>query len=101
MLARIERSSRDLKQARMAAGADKVLFRCLDEEATLELACAALQNLCHDPEWSQVLLDQGVVSRLEELVDYPDENVARYSAGALKNLMAALDEAGPCPPELA
>ena len=56
--------------------------------------CGALQNLCHDPEWSQVLLDQGVVSRLEELVDYPDENVARYSAGALKNLMAALDEAG-------
>ena len=32
----------------MAAGADKVLFGCLDEEATIELACAALQNLCHD-----------------------------------------------------
>ena len=40
------------KQALMAAGADKVLFRCLDEEATLELACAALQNLCHDPRWA-------------------------------------------------
>ena len=33
------------KQALMAAGADKVLFGCLDEEATLELACAALSRL--------------------------------------------------------
>ena len=40
------------KQALMAGGADKVRFRCLDEEATLELACAALQNLCHDPRWA-------------------------------------------------
>ena len=77
-------------------GAEFRLLPCLDseDEEVVAYTCGALQNLCHDPEWSQVLLDQGVVSRLEELVDYPDENVARYSAGALKNLMAALDEAG-------
>ena len=40
------------KKALMAAGADQVLFGCLDEEATVELACAALQNLCHDARWT-------------------------------------------------
>lgn len=40
------------KKALMAAGADQVLFSCLDEEATVELACAALQNLLHDARWA-------------------------------------------------
>lgn len=78
------------------SGCEFRLLPCLDSDDTdvTTYACAALQNLCHDPEWSQVLLDQGVVMRLEELVAHEDELVQRYSAGALKNLMSALAEAG-------
>ena len=77
-------------------GCEYRLLPCLDgdDPEVVTYACAALQNLCHDPEWSQVLLDEGVVSRLEELVDDPNELVQRYAAGALKNLMSALAEAG-------
>ena len=77
-------------------GCEYRLLPCLDgdDAEVVTYACAALQNLCHDPEWSQVLLDEGVVSRLEELVNDPNDLVQRYAAGALKNLMAALAEAG-------
>ena len=116
-----------------------------DDAEVVAYTCGALQNLCNDPEWSQVLLDQGVVIRLEvqddplrlgrlgrlrrlrrsahlppstcahppsslhplshasrspcrfssqELVEHSDALVQRYSAGALKNLLATLAEAG-------
>ena len=120
------------KRTLRQCGCEYRLLPCLDHEddEVISYACGALQNLCNDPEWSQVLLDQGVVSRLEvractatsvptpalsgavsglgggaltlparalasqELVDHPTDLVARYSAGALKNLMATLAEAG-------
>ena len=42
------------KEALLNAGADLVLFGSLEatDEDTLELACASLQNLCHDARWA-------------------------------------------------
>ena len=31
-------------------------------------ACATLQNLCHDPGWSQIVVAHGLQPRIEELV---------------------------------
>ena len=30
-------------------------------------ACATLQNLCHDPGWSQIVVAHGLQPRIEEL----------------------------------
>ena len=48
-------------------GCEYRLLPGLDSEdpEVVAYTCGALQNLCNDPEWSQVLLDQGVVMRLE------------------------------------
>ena len=55
------------KRTLRQCGCEYRLLPCLDHEddEVISYACGALQNLCNDPEWSQVLLDQGVVSRLE------------------------------------
>ena len=67
------------------------LLPCLDSADTevVTYACAALQNLCHDPEWSKRLVALSIVPTLEELLSHEDEMVGHYAAGALKNVMAA------------
>ena len=60
-------------------------------EMTLLFACGCLQNLCHDPLWSELLVQRGYEPRMRALLEHPNAQVVRYAAGALKNLSVTLD----------
>ena len=77
-------------------GAAEAIVECIDqaEDAqALAFAVGALQNLCHDRDWSDLLMQRGVHSTLEALLAHPDELVVRYASGALKNMTATLQDA--------
>ena len=93
----VDRASRHSKRQLLRCGTAYRLLPCLDADdgELVAYACAALQNLSQDPEWSQLLLKEGAVKQLEEIATEPSNALAqRYAAGALKNLMAALHRAG-------
>lgn len=74
-------------------GAAKAIIECIDQAKdaqALAFAVGALQNLCHDREWSDLLVHRGVHSTLEALLTHPDEMVRHYSSGALKNMTTTL-----------
>jgi len=64
----VDAQSAQTKQALLAVGAERALFACLrtanNEPATVELACATLQNLCHEHAWSELAKHHGLVSCL-------------------------------------
>lgn len=70
------------------------------EESVLLVACATLQNLCHDASWAQRVIAAGVESRLEALIAHSDPRVVRYASGALKNLTIASATMGAAAPQL-
>jgi hypothetical protein len=74
------------------SGAAGGLVACLDspEPAIVMCACGALQNLCHDVWWARACDDLGARERLQKLSRDPDPTIARYSAGALKNMSVRL-----------
>ena len=47
------------------AGAERALLDCLTAEDThtLTFACAALQNLCHEATWSEIVMAHGAQAR--------------------------------------
>ena len=69
-------------------GVEGVLFSFLqsDDTPTLIFTCGAVQNLCHDTEWSARALGHGVDRQLTALLGHEDSNVVKYAAGALKNI---------------
>lgn len=48
------------------AGAERALLGCLiaEDTHTLTFACAALQNLCHEAAWSEIVMAHGAQARL-------------------------------------
>lgn len=70
------------KRALLQAGAERALLGCLhaEEAHTLTFACAALQNLCHEPVWSELVMAHGKQQRLEELTLHDDPMVVRCAA---------------------
>lgn len=70
------------------------------EASVLLVACATLQNLCHDAAWAQRVIAAGVEGRLEALVAHSDPRVVRYASGALKNLTIAGATLGAAAPQL-
>ena len=78
-------------------GAAAALIACLDEAQdaeSLSFAVACLQNLCHEREWSDHLVQRRVHVTLEALLRHPDELVVRYASGALKNIAVTLQDDG-------
>ena len=74
-------------------GAATALIECIDEAEDAEalaFALGALQNLCHDRDWSDLLTQRGVHTTFKALLKHDDELVVRYSSGALKNMAATL-----------
>ena len=77
--------------------AEQAILACLDpagagaDGTTLLFACGALQNLCHDPLWSDALVRNGTDKRLQELVSHENGQIVRYAAGALKNMSVTLE----------
>ena len=47
------------------AGAERALLGCLraEDTHTLTFACAALQNLCHEGAWSEIVMAHGAQAR--------------------------------------
>ena len=78
------------KAALLRSGAQRAIFANLGsaDSQTLGLACATLQNLCHDPVWSEVAAQHGIVPKLEQLASHADPFVVRYASGALRNILA-------------
>ena len=76
------------KRYLLSTGVEQVLFRFLDESdvPTLIFTCGAVQNLCHDGEWSARALASGVDGQLTRLLTHVDQTVVKYAAGALKNI---------------
>ena len=75
--------------------AASTLIACLDDiddAQTLSFAVGALQNLCHDREWSTLLVAQNVHSTFEALLNHTDPMIVRYASGALKNISVTLQE---------
>ena len=70
------------------------------EPSVLLVACATLQNLCHDAAWAKRVVAAGVEARLESLVSHSDPRVVRYASGALKNLTIASATLGAAAPQL-
>eukprot|EP00966_Prymnesium_polylepis_P029366 682053-Prymnesium_polylepis.1 len=71
-------------------GPDAVVEAVLSDDAQLVmLATGALQNLCTNRDWCQLVTGRGVLGRLEELLSYPDALMGRYASGALKNIIQA------------
>ena len=84
--------SRETKLALLQCGTEYRLLPCLDSEddGVLIYTCATVQNLCHELAWSRTMARHGAQKRLERLCEHESELVVRYSAGALKNIMATL-----------
>ena len=71
------------------------------DNATLCLACGALQNLTAERDWAELAVAHDVHLRLEQLVVThrgiePEGHIVRYASGALRNIAAsgALDLCG-------
>ena len=90
------------KRLLLQAGAERALLGCLhaEEAHTLTFACAALQNLCHEPVWSELVMAHGKQARLEELTLHDDPMVVRYASGALKNIQVTLKDSSQAAPPI-
>ena len=86
----VDRNSALTKAALLQSGAQRAIFAQLDsaDEQTVVLTCATLQNLCHEPAWSEVAAQHGLVPKLEQLALRTDPMVVRYASGALRNILA-------------
>eukprot|EP00967_Tisochrysis_lutea_P059154 scaffold75419_cov24-Tisochrysis_lutea.AAC.1 len=84
--------SAETKAMLYQAGAAPGIVTCLDspEESIVMCVCGALQNLCHDALWAKAVHKLGAHARLESLSRSQDSMVARYAAGALKNMAVRL-----------
>lgn len=80
------------KRMLLNCASERSFFACLDsqDEDTIMFACGALQNLCHDRMWSELVNSHQVNKRLEQLVGHSNAQVVRYAAGALKNVSVTL-----------
>ncbi len=67
------------QRALLSSGSARAFFASIsgDDEYTLMFACGALQNLCHDPLWSEMVLRHGVDARLEQLCHHANAQVVR------------------------
>lgn len=76
------------KRLLLAYSFDGIIFEYLHaaDELTLTYACALIQNLTNDTEWSARVFSRGAQRQLAKLCESPMERVVQYAAGALKNV---------------
>jgi hypothetical protein len=98
----VDPQSAATKALLLELGMEQALMGCIasDDESVLLVACATLQNLCHDANWAKRVVAAGVEARLEKLVAHEDARVVRYASGALKNLTIASATMGAPGPQL-
>ena len=99
----VDPNSSSTKALLLELGMEKALLKNMQagaDESVLLVACATLQNLCHDAAWARRVVSAGVESRLEALVSHSDARVVRYASGALKNLTIASATMGSAAPQL-
>lgn len=98
----VDPNSTATKALLLELGMEKALMDCItsEDESVLLVACATLQNLCHDAAWAKSVVAAGVETRLEKLVAHSDARVVRYASGALKNLTIASATMGAPGPQL-
>lgn len=84
----VDSASMQSKRYLLRTGVEGALFECLqsDDPYVLMFTCGAVQNLCHDAEWSARAVAYGADRTLSELLAHGDEKVVKYAAGALKNI---------------
>ena len=88
-------NSRLTKQLLLECGAHRAIIMVIKSQdpSILLYACGTLQNLCHDDDWSRLLIAHEVEKRLEVLINHEDTRVAHYAAGALKNMLTRVGKA--------
>ena len=98
----VDPASSSTKSLLLDLSMENSLMDCIasDNSSVLLVACATLQNLCHDAEWAKRVVTVGVEARLEKLVGHQDARVVRYASGALKNLTIASATMGTPRPQL-
>ncbi|KAL1498546.1 hypothetical protein AB1Y20_013867 [Prymnesium parvum] len=91
----VDRESARTKAALLSCGGARSLLSCVftSDEQVLVFACGAIQNLCYERDWADLVVAHNVHRRLEELLSHHDPMVVRYSAGALKNITHTLQTA--------
>lgn len=91
----VDSHSSRTKALLLELGMDGALMDCVasTEPSVLLVACATLQNLCHNPAWAARVLADGVEKRMEALLTHEDPRIVRYASGALKNLTLSADSA--------
>ena len=80
------------KLALLGCGGARAVLSCVhtEEPAVLVFACGALQNLCYERGWAELVVVHNVHRRLESLLQHGDQMVVRYASGTLKNITHAL-----------
>jgi len=88
----VDANSRETKQLLLQCGGARALLSCVytDDPAILLFACGALQNLCFEREWAEIVVSHDVQRRLEALLEHEDALIVRYASGALQNLLRSL-----------
>ena len=91
----VDVNSSETKQELLKCGAELPLLACLKgtDEQVVRLACAAMQNLCADLGWAEVVSRNGAHLDLERLLEHSDPSVVKFASGALRNLQVALASA--------
>eukprot|EP00966_Prymnesium_polylepis_P142245 3284639-Prymnesium_polylepis.1 len=70
------------KTTLLSLGAERFLFKHLDspDDYTVLFTAGVLQNVCHDPEWSRRVINNGLVPKLESMLHHPSPDVVRTAA---------------------
>mmetsp|Transcript_66677 Transcript_66677/g.148816 ORF Transcript_66677/g.148816 Transcript_66677/m.148816 type:complete len:286 (-) Transcript_66677:376-1233(-) len=92
----VDRESGKTKAALLSCGGARAILSVVhtEDEQVLVFACGALQNLCYERAWAELVVKHSVHRRLEALLAHSEPMVVRYAAGALKNITDALQMAG-------
>ena len=92
----VDATSSETKRDLLECGGDLPLMACLKstDDLVVKLACGALQNLCQDVAWCEVILENKAHTDLERLLGHMDDSTVKYASGALRNMQVALRAAG-------
>lgn len=88
----VDQNSRATKALLLQSGGARALLSCVHTEdpAVLLFACGALQNLCFEPDWSELAVAFDIHKRLETLLYHEDAMIVRYASGCLQNITRSL-----------
>ena len=88
----VDSNSRATKALLLQSGGARALLSCVHTEdpAVLLFACGALQNLCFEPDWSELAVAHDIHIRLQGLLCHEDAMIVRYASGCLQNITRSL-----------